>query len=363
MSNANWLSTIDGSKLLSQITLPGSHDAGVYSDNTVAGSHKDVTVATPFVSASLVRCQSLSILNQAIAGSRFFDCRVYLRSFPLKKVIDGKLTKEQKVPTLGHFFKDTKEGMGGGYGGSLVTVINDALSFVRAHPTEFIILRFSHTKCTDEVADALEMIHDAHDNARYIFTGDVNIAQTRVADLRGKVVMVFDGKFNKQRLTQVQVKKHFQSLREVEYKQGRGLAAKGMHLFGKYADGKAAGNGLCTCGGFASSDKIDKVYDKSVAAVRAHTEHTNDHLCFVYWQLTGGNVEQNTMHATKGTHAKMDSFINDVVRFAMASGNLPNVISHDFVSADSCSQVIALNNDRKALMARVVAADIAAQRA
>ena len=28
MSNANWLSTIDGSKKLNELTLPGSHDAG-----------------------------------------------------------------------------------------------------------------------------------------------------------------------------------------------------------------------------------------------------------------------------------------------------------------------------------------------
>ncbi|MET0349653.1 MAG: hypothetical protein ABW067_07680 [Rhizobacter sp.] len=363
MSNANWLSEIDGAKTLNEITLPGSHDAGVYSDTTVAGSERDVKVVTPFVSPGQVRCQSLSILNQAVAGSRFFDCRVYLRSFPLKKVVDGKMTTEQKVPTLGHFFKDTKEGMGGGYGGSLLTVINDAIGFVRSHPTEFIILRFSHTKCTDEVADMLEMVYDTRDNCNFIFAGDVNIAQARVSDLRGKVVMVFDGKFNKQRLPSYQVKKNFQFMRAVEHKAGRGLASKGMHLFSKFDEGKASGNGLCTCGGFASSDKMDKVYDKSIAAVKKHLEHGNDHLCFVYWQLTGGNVQNNTMSPTTGTHARLDGFINDVVRSAMASGNLPNVISHDFVSEDSCAQIIALNKDRKALMAQAIAADINAKKA
>lgn len=363
MSNANWLSTIDGSKTLNQITLPGSHDAGVYSDTTVAGSHKDITMLTSGVSPDRVRCQSLSILNQAVAGSRFFDCRVYLRSFPLKKVVDGKVTKEQKVPTLGHFFMDTKEGVGGGYGGSLLTVINDAISFVRSHQSEFIILRFSHTKCTDEVADMLEMVYDSHDNYNYIFAGDVNIAQARISDLRGKVIMVFDGKFNKQRLPSYQVKKTFQFMRSVQHKAGRGLSSKGMHLFSKFDAGKASGNGLCTCGGFASSDDIKDVYKKSIEAVKKHIDHANDHLCFVYWQLTGGKVQSNTMNETTGTHARLDGFINDVVRAALASGNFPNVISHDFVSEDSCSQIIAMNNDRKALMAKVIAADINAQRA
>jgi hypothetical protein len=247
--------------------------------------------------------------------------------------------------------------MGGGYGGSLATVINDALGFVRSHPTEFIILRFSHTKCPDEVADMLESVFDRHDNHKYIFVGDVNIAQARVSDLRGKVVMVFDGKFNKQRLQQVQVKKTLQSLRTVEYKGGRGLAAKGMHLFTKFEEGKASGNGLCTCGGFASSDKMDKVYGKSIEAVKKHLNHGSDHLCFVYWQLTGGNVQNNTM-AASGTHARLDGFLQEVLQNAMASGNLPNVISHDFVSEDSCSQIISLNQDRKLLMSQWMAKQV-----
>lgn len=362
MSNENWLSQVDGSKHLYELTIPGSHDAGVYRDVATIGgtaiTMKDVSVKTPFVSSGQVRCQSLSIYNQAVAGSRFFDCRVYLRSFPLKKYENGKLVKQQKVPTLGHFFKDTKEGMGGGYGGSLATVINDSLSFVRSHTTEFIILRFSHTQCPEEVANMLEQIYDSNGNDQYIFTGDVNIAQARLANLRGRVVMVFDSKFNKQRLQTYQVKKTLQKFRSVEHKQGRGLAAKGMHLFTKYSEGKPAGNCLCTCGSFASSDKMSKVYEKSIDAVKKHRDHggnPSDHLCFVYWQLTGGTVETNTRAAT-GPHARLQDFIYDCVK---SCGNaLPNVISHDFVERDTCTPIIRLNTDRKAVLAEVLARDM-----
>ena len=197
------------------------------------------------------------------------------------------------VPTLGHFFRDTKEGSGGGYGGSLETVITDALSFVRNHPTEFIILRFSHTQCPDQVADLIEQIYDRDGNDDYIFTGDVNIAQCRLAQLKKHVIMIFDSKFNKQRLQSVQDKKILQTFRKVTYKPGRGLAAKGMHLFTKYKDGKPCPNGLCTCGKFASSDKMSKVYEDSLKAAKEHLDHPSDHLCFVYWQLTGGRVEDN----------------------------------------------------------------------
>ncbi len=354
MSNANWLSTVDGAKYIHELVLPGSHDAGVYRDDTTG---KDITLKTSGISTARVRCQGMSILNQAVAGSRFFDCRVYLRSFPIKKVVNGKTVKEQQVPTLGHFFKDTKEGMGGGYGGSLVAVIQDAISFVRDHPTEFIILRFSHTKCTDEVADALETLYDMHDYKGFIFVGDVNIAQCRLRDLRGKVVMAFDSKFNKQRLASYQEKKTLQALRSVSMKAGRGLSAKGMHLFKKYQSGSAAGNGLCTCGEFASSDNVKKVFDASVQAAKAHRDHGEDHLCFVYWQLTGGLVEANTT-GPKGTHVKLDGFLQEVVKNALGSGKMPNVVSHDFVNDTTCAQIISLNGDRKAVMAQWLAKQV-----
>jgi hypothetical protein len=283
-----------------------------------------------------------------MAGSRFFDCRVYLRSFPLKKTVNGKTVDKQKVPTLGHFAVDTQSGMGGGYGGSLVTVIRDAISFVRSNSSEFIILRFSHTKCTDEVGNVLKDIYDSHDNADYIFTGDVNIAQARVANLRGKVIMVFDSKFNKQRVQSYQVKKTLQRFRSVEYKEGGGLGAKGMHLFTKYKGGNA-GNGLCTCGSFADSDDVKVVASESLKAAKGHRDHARDHLCFVYWQLTGGvfrekNVEGMTKNPETGTHAQMLSFIEDLLK--ECGNRLPNVISHDFVTEQSCDPIIRLNHDR-----------------
>jgi len=356
MSNENWLGQIDASKHLYELVIPGSHDAGVYRDTSVVGAHKDISVKESLVKPEWVRCQSSSIYNQAMAGSRFFDCRVYLRSFPVKKYVNGKLVKEQQVPTLGHFFRDTKSGQGGGYGGSLATVINDAISFVRGHTSEFLILRFSHTKCPDQVANVLEEIYDNNGADQYILTGDVNIAQARLASVRGKVIMIFDSKFNKQRLqTYSEKPKWYQ--RGVKQKQGRGLAAKGMHLFTKYTAGKPPGNGLCTCGAFANTGDMAKVEKKSLEAVKAHRDHgsENDHLCFVYWQMTGGNVEQKAKSDT-GTHAKMQDFLYDCMK---ACGNaLPNVISHDFVCEESCNPIIRLNTERKAMMSEVLAREL-----
>ena len=40
---------------------------------------------------------------------------------------------------------DGSTGMMGGHGGSLATAVKDAVAFVKTYPSEFIILRFSHT--------------------------------------------------------------------------------------------------------------------------------------------------------------------------------------------------------------------------
>jgi len=67
VSNERWLGKIQGDPRLRELVLPGSHDAGVYAESVF-------TVNSP---KSWARCQGSNIYNQAIHGSRMFDCRVF----------------------------------------------------------------------------------------------------------------------------------------------------------------------------------------------------------------------------------------------------------------------------------------------
>jgi len=183
---------ISDTKWLRQIVMPGSHDAGVY------GTAQTITRGVPgFVKnpTNSIVCQHSDFGRQAMAGSRFFDCRVFLR-----KTTDatGAKVYEQK---LGHFFKEkvplSKQPAMGGYGGALTAIVGQALDFVIANPSEFIILRFSHTYHPTECVNAIQQViasNPAYPGALYTQTG--NIATKTIGSLRKKVIMVFDEKFN-----------------------------------------------------------------------------------------------------------------------------------------------------------------------
>src|SRR5207237_7428842 len=102
--------------------------------------------------------------------------------------------------------------------------------------------------------------------------------------------------------------------------------------------------------GRSASTKMSMRYEQQLKAAEEHQSHGLDHLCFMYWQLTGGNIEANTQGPT-GPHEMLDQFIWDLWKKGPDS-KLPNVISHDFVSEETCSKIIKLNNPDRAQMIR-----------
>jgi hypothetical protein len=317
---------IPDNKWLRQIVIPGSHDAGVY------GTAQTITRGIPgFVSKpqNSIVCQHSDFGMQAMAGSRFFDCRVFMRK---TRDATGAKVYEQK---LGHFFKEkvvkSKQPAMGGYGGALTAIVGQALDFVIANTSEFIILRFSHTYHPTECVNAIQQViasKPAYAGAVYKQTG--NIATKTIGSLRGKVIMVFDEKFN-HHITPTQ----------------------GIHRFKKFSAGATHIDGLSTCGVFASTGSVSKVHAESIKGVEKHVrDHagTPGHLHFIYWQQTGGDVYKNTTAPKKagkdwsgGAHTNLGDFLYELWQQSTENVKPANVISHDFVSADTCGRIIRLN--------------------
>src|SRR5690242_11441208 len=131
-------------RLLRQIVMPGSHDAGVY------GTSQTILRSTALgVKKQYVVCQHSDFGLQAMSGSRFFDCRVFFRKIPR----DERQAPDQKYENpLGHFgmervklgkLKLSQEPALGGYGGALSAILSQAFDFVIGNTSEFVILRFS----------------------------------------------------------------------------------------------------------------------------------------------------------------------------------------------------------------------------
>lgn len=335
MNPSSWMRQVGDTKWLRQIVMPGSHDAGVY------GTAQTLLRAAPLVENKYVVCQHSDFGLQAAAGSRFFDCRVFL-----KKIAENQRTAPDRkyANVLGHFaferVKGSKQPTLGGYGGALAAVLGQALDFVLANTSEFVILRFSHTYYPDECMRQIREVvasKPAYANAVYKQSG--NLAVKRVGELRGKVIMVFDEKFNH----------HI-------------TPTEGFHRFAKYSDGATAISGLATCGVFSSSLKVADVHEGAAKGVAKHLEHPGDpgsgHLHFIYWQQTAGALGEKDIFKTTsapkvqgrqwtgGAHANLGDFAAELDARRRSSGKLPaNVISHDFVTAQTCERIIRLNPD------------------
>lgn len=326
MDTTKWMKDLSDTKLLRQIVMPGSHDAGVY------GTADTVLRSPSLVKKEYVVCQHSDFSKQALAGSRFFDCRVFFR----------KIAHKQYENVLGHFAREkqktSKEPAIGGYGGALEAVLKQALDFVAANATEFVILRFSHTyhptECVNEIKQIIKS-KPAYGNIVYKQPG--NLAMKRIGDLRGKLIMVFDEKFHH----------HI-------------TPTEGVHRFCKYSEGVANIDGLATCGVFARSMDMKTVHDGAMKGVEKHLKyHPGDgagHLHFVYWQQTAGVLGEKDIFKTTttakqpgkqwsgGAHTNLDDLMTELDGQRQSAGRLPiNVLSHDFVTAQTCEKIIRLN--------------------
>ena len=180
----NWMAQqmpLIGDKTLKEISLPGSHDAGMYK-TSICHMGKDCDTRT----------QTYTIGQQLSAGSRYFDLR------PM---------------TYGAFFVGHySSGSGLAFGClsvSLDNILADVASFASSHPQELVILKFSHyTEIQDiSIYEAYAMPFDAKDfsDLQYKLTsalGDFlikcpngcELANMTVQELlsHGRVLLLFD---------------------------------------------------------------------------------------------------------------------------------------------------------------------------
>jgi hypothetical protein len=314
-----WMKALPDNRKLVELCLPGSHDAGVYTDED-----NDVTPG------ETARCQYEKIGEQASCGSRVFDIRVFLKG-------TGFLGRT-KIPTMGHFFAD--KAPLGDWGGTLKSALQDAITFLTSFPSEFLIFRIGHTDCLEEVGAVLEEIRNTTNgktgktNATLFHRGAKSLADVEVGHLRGKLVVLCDNEL----------------LQTGNFKPG-----DGYYLYDKYLPTFPSTAQIRFCGKYtgdlktkAKTSTEDQGNWSPQGAVKnaeegcqEHKTHPSNHLLWVYWQETGGNVWANT-RATGGMKDRLDNFLS---RFKDTKNNLPlpNVIGHDFVDKFTCGKIAKMN--------------------
>ncbi len=153
MNTSNWMSNISSTLLISQFTIPGTHDSATYN---VSGS-------TGF---GFVQTQSLSISEQLAAGCRFLDirCRLY---------------EDHLVLHHGAYYLDL----------NFNDVINFCTSFLTANPTETILMSLKDEYDSDDNTITYEQAVKNYVNqnpAIWYTQGTLPTLQT----VRGKIVLL-----------------------------------------------------------------------------------------------------------------------------------------------------------------------------
>lgn len=154
--SAVWMGRLDGSLLLSEITLPGTHDS-----------------ATQFVQlAWFSKCQSLDIGGQLEAGFRYLDIRLGA---------DG-----ERLMLMHGFTKCKTSGFGGAL--YLDEVLTQCYAFLDAHPTETVVFAVKQEHGDESVAEFQRLL-DAYiqkDPDRWLLSDTI----PTLDEARGKLVLL-----------------------------------------------------------------------------------------------------------------------------------------------------------------------------
>lgn len=162
--SASWMSEVDGDMYISQISIPGTHDAG-----------------TQFVTLGYVmRCQNTSISQQLNNGYRYIDLRVHIE--------ENEESGEQRLQIVHNFAKcrvslnPLSEKL------YFENVMSSIYTFIDANPTEAVLVNIKIEDDEHSISDVQKLIHkEITDNQSYWYTEN---RIPKLDEVRGKIVLL-----------------------------------------------------------------------------------------------------------------------------------------------------------------------------
>lgn len=157
LESAKWMSSVDDSKLLSEINIPGSHDS--------ATEHVEL--------AFFSRCQDLSISEQLNAGIRYLDIRLGMEEGRMKLMHGFTSAKKGNIFSEDLFLED---------------VLKDCYQFLDDHPSETIIFMVKQEYGDDSIDEFQHLLHEIiQKNQSYWYLND---EIPLLKQVRGKLVFM-----------------------------------------------------------------------------------------------------------------------------------------------------------------------------
>ena len=149
----NWMSRIEDSKNILELSIPGTHDSGTFT--SARENH--------------ARTQVLSITEQLNMGIRFLDIRVYQTS-------DKHFAIHHGIIYLGYRFEQ---------------ILTNVTKFLSEYPTEVVLMKIKAEdgKQNAKFQEILEMYIKEYNSYIWNYNNNVNPA---LGDARGKIIIIQD---------------------------------------------------------------------------------------------------------------------------------------------------------------------------
>lgn len=167
----SWMSRLANNTPLRQITMPGSHDAGVYDDpNDLA--NRPITKGVSAQSWGI--CHELSIYNQCRAGVRYLDIRI--------------AAKEK-----GQWYALHAELGSGVWGAKADRILDDLVKFITTNPSEVLFYKVTHTHDLQYLQHAVRKLRPHLCTRAQALQGqNISLAEVELGRLRGKIVILLE---------------------------------------------------------------------------------------------------------------------------------------------------------------------------
>lgn len=164
---ADWMSYLRDDAQVWELTMPGSHDAGM-SDSATDGPWYMELVPSAYFAA-----QYGPLIDQLNAGVRYFDLR--------PKKVDG-------VMKAWH-------GQDGfiAYGETFTDMFANANTFLKDHPREIVFYHIGHWESDDDRFTVLNMLTNSYSDILFKTNADIILNHVPLKALRGKLVVTSEG--------------------------------------------------------------------------------------------------------------------------------------------------------------------------
>jgi len=344
-------STLGLHKKLHQIIFAGSHDAGI------TGGDQNV------------KTQELNILPQATAGVRLFDLRITgaatLDLANNQKIMelrayhaDDMVRKDEKKTRILRGFAQqpatfTRSKLhAGDFGETLRKILDDAKAFVTSPvgQQEFLILKFD--KCFNWGPIAQQCVTCL---GNVLYRGGGNINTKTLADLAGKVIVVFSSKGLRESQTQWRADSGILGFKNLAKKEDGEGAAYDPHAWGLQYYGEGGTNPI----NFISNKTKENEKKQGKLMTKAR-QQPPEVIRMMYWTSTG--MKESIERRNDGMweppnrirlltlwrqglsqHVGASIAPNPLARAAEQLKFFPNVVMIDFATENRCNYIRELN--------------------